>query len=225
MNQDELFRQALQRQNDRAAGMKMPHDMEQRVMERIKPKKPSYLWMYAVSIAAVAASILLLLMLHNNNKGLDVEPKEKTMTAQRTEQQDRRATVGEKSDIGQEHLSPTESERERLNVNEQTPMNISEKLVVAQKTQVKNTSTVKNQSTIHTKTAQTAATTDQLNDYIARLEAEMEAVDDSVRSAHLEKLIAADYRLQQLVNRIVKVEEERAMNELKKDSTANYINF
>ena len=225
MNQAELFRQALQPQNDRAAGMKMPHDMEQRVMERIKPKKPSYRWMYAVSIAAVAASILLLLMLHNNNKGLDVEPKEKTMTAQRTEQQDRRATVGEKSDIGQEHLNPTESERERLKVNEQTPMNISEKLVAAQKKQVKNTSTVKNQSTIHTKTAQTAATTDQLNDYIARLEAEMEAVDDSVRSAHLEKLIAADYRLQQLVNRIVKVEEERAMNELKKDSTANYINF
>ena len=99
------------------------------------------------------------------------------------------------------------------------------KTLAAQKKQVKNTSTVKNQSTIHTKTAQTAATTDQLNDYIARLEAEMEAVDDSVRSAHLEKLIAADYRLQQLVNRIVKVEEERAMNELKKDSTANYINF
>ena len=32
MNDDNLFRQALQRQNDRAAGMKMPDDMEQRVM-------------------------------------------------------------------------------------------------------------------------------------------------------------------------------------------------
>ena len=31
----QLFRQALQRQNDRAAGMKMPDDMEQRVMNRI----------------------------------------------------------------------------------------------------------------------------------------------------------------------------------------------
>ena len=36
MNNDELFRQALQRQNDRAARMKMPHDMEQRVKNRIK---------------------------------------------------------------------------------------------------------------------------------------------------------------------------------------------
>ena len=66
---------------------------------------------------------------------------------------------------------------------------------------------------------------DQLNDYIARLEAEMEAVDDSVRAAHLEKIIAADYRLQMLVNRIVKGEMEQALRELHEDSTANYINF
>ena len=31
-----LFRQALQRQNDRAAGMKMPDDMEQRVMGSLR---------------------------------------------------------------------------------------------------------------------------------------------------------------------------------------------
>ena len=45
------------------------------------------------------------------------------------------------------------------------------------------------------------------------------------RKAHLEKLITADLRLQQLVNRIVKGEEQQALNEIKKDSTANYINF
>mgnify|MGYP003309100813 CR=1 FL=1 len=32
-----LFSQALQRQNDRAAGMKMPDDMEQRVMGSLTP--------------------------------------------------------------------------------------------------------------------------------------------------------------------------------------------
>ena len=31
-----LFRQALQRQNGRAAGMKMPDDMEQRVMKSLQ---------------------------------------------------------------------------------------------------------------------------------------------------------------------------------------------
>ena len=37
MNDDKLFRQALQRQNDRAAGFKMPDDMEQRVMKSLTP--------------------------------------------------------------------------------------------------------------------------------------------------------------------------------------------
>ena len=74
-------------------------------------------------------------------------------------------------------------------------------------------------------TVSAVADDDKLNYYISLLEAEMEAVDDSVRAVQLEKIIAADFRLQQLVNRIVKGEEERAMNELQKDSTANYINF
>ena len=71
----------------------------------------------------------------------------------------------------------------------------------------------------------TASAADRLNDYIARLEAEMENLDDSVSAARVEKLIAADVRLQQLVNRIVKGQVEQAVNELKKDSTAQYINF
>ena len=53
----------------------------------------------------------------------------------------------------------------------------------------------------------------------------MEALDDSVSTAHLEKLISADARLQQLVNRIVGKQTEQVMNELRKDSTANYITF
>ena len=43
--------------------------------------------------------------------------------------------------------------------------------------------------------------------------------------AQVEQLIAADVRLQQLVERIVKEQVEQAMNEEKKDSTANYITF
>ena len=74
-------------------------------------------------------------------------------------------------------------------------------------------------------TISVAKVDDRLNYYISQLEAEMEAVDDSVRAAHLEKIIAADFRLQQLVNRIVKGDEQQALNEMKKDSTANYINF
>lgn len=64
MNNDNLFRQALQRQNDRAAGMKMPDDMEQRVMKNIKPQATKRRWLYPLSAIAVAASVLLLIMLN-----------------------------------------------------------------------------------------------------------------------------------------------------------------
>ena len=59
-----LFSQALQRQNDRAAGMKMPDDMEQRVMKNIKPKATKRRWLYPLSSFAIAASVLLLILLN-----------------------------------------------------------------------------------------------------------------------------------------------------------------
>ena len=96
--------------------------------------------------------------------------------------------------------------------------------MVVQDAPAKHEAAIKNPSAYNAKSAPVVAA-DQLNEYIARLEAEMEAVDDSVRSAHLEKLIAADVRLQQLVNRIVKDEADQALREIQKDSTANYINF
>lgn len=62
-NEDILFRQALGRQNDRAARMKMPDDMEQRVMERIGQRhNRSHTRIYA-TIGAVAACAALLVML------------------------------------------------------------------------------------------------------------------------------------------------------------------
>ena len=69
------------------------------------------------------------------------------------------------------------------------------------------------------------STTDSLRYYLARLEAEMQAVDDSVAREHLEQLIAADVHLQQLVQRIVHAEVETAMEPAPADSTANYLNF
>lgn len=64
MNNDNLFRQALQRQNDRAAGMKMPDDMEQRVMKSLKPQATKRRWLYPLSAFAIAASALLLILLN-----------------------------------------------------------------------------------------------------------------------------------------------------------------
>ncbi len=216
MKHDELIRQALQRQNDRAAGMKMPDDMKQRVMDRINPKKTSYRWLYSFSIGAIAASILLLLMFHFTGK--NVEPKEEPVMAQQAEQRNNATKDNVTSEIEQAQRLALQKEKGQPTVS------IPQAPVVAQNATVNHTPTTSNHSALNTKSAPNLAT-DQLDEYIARLEAEMEALDDSVRAAHLEKLIAADDRLQQLVNSILKDDADQAMKELQKDSTANYIYF
>jgi len=216
MKHDELIRQALQRQNDRAAGMKMPDDMKQRVMDRINPKKTSYRWLYSFSIGAIAASILLLLMFHFTGK--NVEPKEEPVMAQQAEQRNNATKDNVTSEIEQAQQQALQKEKGQPTVS------IPQAPVVAQNATVNHTPTTNNHSALNTKSAPNLAT-DQLDEYIALLEAEMEALDDSVRAAHLEKLIAADDRLQRLVNSILKDDADQAMKELQKDSTANYIYF
>jgi hypothetical protein len=70
-----------------------------------------------------------------------------------------------------------------------------------------------------------ATRADSFDYYLTHLEAEMDALDDSVSSAQLEKLISADARLRQLVNRIVGGEVQQALNAIKPDSTTEYLNF
>ena len=91
-----LFSQALQRQNDRAAGMKMPDDMEQRVMGSLTPKQGStivnpsprrgepsplplrrspLLWRgIGGGCIAVAASVLLLILLNIGKQQAEQPP-------------------------------------------------------------------------------------------------------------------------------------------------------
>ena len=96
-----------------------------------------------------------------------------------------------------------------------------EQAVVAQATPGKRTSVQRPNAS----TADSALAAENLAKCIARLEAEMENLDDSVSSAQVEKLIAADVRLQQMVNRIVGKQVEQAMNKIQNDSTANYVSF
>ena len=203
MNNDQLFRQALQRQNDRASEMKMPDDMEQRVMKRIKSKSKSSRWLYSVSISTIAAGLLLLIGFALFMKDGKSE-KQVSVVAQHNEQRDSTEIIEEEQPM---------------------PMITQEIPVVAKNNNEQHTVKITKQPLKENETISVVADSDRLNYYISQLEAEMEAVDDSVRSAHLEKIIAADNRLQQLVNRIVKDDAERAFNELQKDSTANYINF
>ena len=203
MNNEELFRQALQRQNDRAAKMKMPDDMEQRVVKRLKSKSKSSRWLYAASISAIAAGLLVLIGFSLFMKEGKPE-REEPVVAQHKEQRDSTVKVEEE---------------------EPMPMIAQEAPVMAQNKKERQPVNIAKQPVKENETISVAKVDDRLNYYISQLEAEMEAVDDSVRAAHLEKIIAADFRLQQLVNRIVKGDEQQALNEMKKDSTANYINF
>ena len=203
MNKDQLFRQALQRQNDRASEMKMPDDMEQRVMKRIKSKSRSPRWLNAASIIAIAAGLLVLIgfsLFMKDGKSDREEP----VVAQQKEQ--RYST-------------------EKVEVESPMPMIAQEIPALTMNKNVQQTVKTAKQPVKENETISVAIVNDRLNYYISQLEAEMEAVDDSVRTAHLEKIIAADFRLQQLVNRIVGEEEQQALNEMEKDSTANYINF
>ena len=215
-NDNNLFRQALQRQNERAADMKMPDDMEQQVMERIhaqssenqavtgkdevKPQIALRRWLFPISIAAIAACFLLLVIFHFGKGTSEQTPL-----------------------IAEKNAAPTDSVQPKQEVI--IPTEVTEEAVMAQATPVIH-------RTHHPETIlpvapkeDSASTAEALANCIARLEAEMENLDDSISAAHLEKLIAADARLQQMVNRIVGKQVERARNEIQKDSTANYINF
>ena len=203
MNNEELFRQALQRQNDQAAKMKMPDNMEQRVVKRLKSKSKSSRWLYAASISAIAAGLLVLIGFSLFMKEGKPE-REEPVVAQHKEQRDSTVKVEEE---------------------EPMPMIAQEAPVMAQNKKERQPVEIAKQPVKENETISVAKVDDRLNYYISQLEAEMEAVDDSVRAAHLEKIIAADFRLQQLVNRIVKGDKQQALNEMKKDSTANYINF
>jgi len=104
-----------------------------------------------------------------------------------------------------------------------TPTERTEQAVVAQTITTKPQTTIR--STPKTINSDSASTAESLADCIARLEAEMNDLDDSVSEAQVERLIAADVRLQQMVNRIVGKQVEQAMNKIVSDSTANYVSF
>ncbi len=74
MNNEELFRQALQRQHDRAARMKMPDDMEQRVMERIHAHQKKRHWWHYAAVAASVAIALTIAFLPKEEVGISERP-------------------------------------------------------------------------------------------------------------------------------------------------------
>ena len=200
-NKDTDLREALRRKY--ADTPQMPAEMSERLMKRLETTREApkrRYWPYITAAMAIAASILLLIVLHPGQGSTEQPP-----------------VVAKKTAVSVDSVLPKHEVS--------SPTKIIEQTVVAQaipdKLQTGKTIAREPQKP----KADSASAAENLADCIARLEAEMENIDDSVRDARLEKLIAADARLQQMVNRIVGKQVEQAMNELQKDSTANYINF
>ena len=198
---DTDLREALRRKY--ADTPPMPADLSERLMKRMETTREMprrHYWPYITAAIAAAASILLLIVL-NFGQG----------------------QTGQKPMMAEKPTTPVDSVRQMRHIAPVTET--SELHVVAQTTPAKpQTSHTKATGTERSK-ADSASAAEELAKCIARLEAEMANIDDSVSAAHLEKLIAADARLQQMVYRIIGKQTEQALNEMEKDSTANYINF
>ena len=198
---DTDLREALRRKY--ADTPPMPADLSERLVKRMqttgKSPKRRY-WPYITTAIAVAASILLLIVLYTGEG-----------------QTDQRPMMAEKVTAPTDTVQPMQ--------HQPTTTETTEHPVVAQAVPAKprTRKTMVDQS--QKPNADSASAAEELADCIARLEAEMENIDDSVSAAHFEQLIAADARLQQMVYRIVGKQTEQALNEMEKDSTANYINF
>ena len=197
---DTDLREALRRKY--AETPQMPTGMSERLMKRMDTTKNTprrRYWPYITTVLSIAASILLLIVLL---------PKQES-----TEQS---TMVAKKNTVPTDSVQPTEY----IVSTEAT-----ERTIVAQAIPDKYNTNKATVNESQKPKVDSASAAENLADCIARLEAEMEALDDSVRDAHLEKLIAADARLQRLVNHIVGKQAEQALNGLQNDSTANYINF
>lgn len=147
-------------------------------------------------MAGIAASIVLLVAFHLGRSTIEQS-----------------SLVAEKSEISKEDSQPKHKTI--------APTEKTEEAIVAQAIPAKPQISKLTSSP----TSDSASASEDLANCIARLEAEMEKLDDSVSSAQMERLIAADARLQLIVNRIVGKQVEQAMNKIQNDSTTNYINF
>jgi hypothetical protein len=200
IHKDTDLREALRRKY--ANTPQIPADFSERLMKRmeesVSTKKPRHrhVWLYA-TIGTIAASFLLLLTIPYINK---VETKEQPVVTQRHVKQD-------------------------ITMESEKQLQPQETSIVVSNVQPKHSNIVRKRHDSAKEEDTLSSSSERLQYYIAKLEAEMKNLDDSVREAHLEKLIAADEHLQQLVYSIVNDKAEQTINELQKDSTANYINF
>ena len=158
-----------------------------------------------VVVSGIAAAAILTFLLWPERQEKTIEQPEQQVVIAEVQQPEKQDVIDVKKE-------------KRL-----VPMIVQEPQVIVQSVPVRRT----DENLTHQEVAveSEALRSDSFDYYLARLESEMEAMDDSVSLAQLEKLISADARLRQLVNRIVNGEVQQALNVAKPDSTTDYLNF
>lgn len=158
-----------------------------------------------VVVSGIAAAVILTFLLWPERQEKTIEQPEQQVVIAEVQQPEKQDVIDVK--------------KEKRHV----PMIVQEPQVIVQSVPVRRT----DENLTHQEVAveSEALRSDSFDCYLARLESEMEAMDDSVSLAQLEKLISADARLRQLVNRIVNGEVQQALNVAKPDSTTEYLNF
>lgn len=158
-----------------------------------------------VVVLGIAAAVILAFILWPERQEKTIEQPEQQVVIAEVQQPEKQDVIDVK--------------KEKRHV----PMIVQEPQVIVQSVPVRRT----DENLTHQEVAveSEALRSDSFDYYLARLESEMEAMDDSVSLAQLEKLISADARLRQLVNRIVNGEVQQALNVAKPDSTTEYLNF
>ena len=158
-----------------------------------------------VVVSGIAAAVILAFLLWPESQEKTIEQPEQQVVIAEVQQPEKQDVIDVK--------------KEKRHV----PMIVQEPQVIVQSVPVRR----KDENLTHQEVAveSEALRSDSFDYYLARLESEMEAMDDSVSLAQLEKLISADARLRQLVNRIVNGEVQQALNVAKPDSTTEYLNF
>ena len=158
-----------------------------------------------VVISGIAAAAILAFLLWPERQEKTIEQPEQQVVIAEVQQPEKQDVIDVK--------------KEKRHV----PMIVQEPQVIVQSVPVRR----KDENLTHQEVAveSEALRSDSFDYYLARLESEMDALDDSVSLAQLEKLISADARLRQLVNRIVNGEVQQALNVAKPDSTTDYLNF
>ena len=220
MNNDkDLFRQALQRQNERAAKMKMPEDMEQRVMKSLTPRplqaerglksKRFFLSWRAVGSGLIAASILLLLVINiGKNTTDDRHPLAQQSIRPNNPQPAAQSIIAEKKEETMAVVQPKEKP-----VKKQRPVQIDKEQQLA-----------KAETPSPTKAVKLFTTADSLYYYLTQLENQMGECRDSTCLAELSNLMRADERIKGLVHKIIHKQVETAYKEeYLVDTTIHYI--